>query len=80
MNNTQEYVALMNECYAHCNKLWTETDQPVHNSEIMRFLSTRCSTEKALRVLELMCEAGWLLEFDKTELYYPKARSFTASV
>lgn len=74
-------ATLMNECHRFVFDIWTKSARevsqrkPVHKTDIMHFLAMRCPADKAMRVLELMCSAGWL-DMDNTNptLFKPRAR------
>jgi len=74
---------LMSETHRFTFELWTKSAhvvsqrKPVHKADLMRYLLLRCPVDKAERVLEAMCSAGWL-ERDSVNplLFHPRARGF----
>jgi hypothetical protein len=45
----------------------------------MEFLSLRCPADKAMRILELACQMGWLEQQPDSLLFLPKARGLVAA-
>ncbi len=73
---------LISELQRFCWDLWVksaarvENRKPVHRRSIMEFLALRCPADKAVRVLELVSQMGWLEQVPDTLFYIPKARGY----
>jgi hypothetical protein len=77
--------ALLSELHRYAWNLWlksaarSEQRKLIHRSKLMEFLSLRCPADKAMRILELACQMGWLEQQPDSLLFLPKAKGLVAS-
>ena len=77
--------ALIGELHRFAWNLWlkssarSEQRKLIHRSKLMEFLSLRCPADKAMRILELSCQMGWMEQQPDTLLFLPKARGLVAA-
>lgn len=76
-------VTVMNELHRYAFSAWVKSShdvakrQPLHRSELMRFLALRCPAHTAEKVLDLMVQSDWFtVDHNNPQLYVPKHRGF----
>ena len=74
---------LLSELHRYAHEIWVKSSptsvekrKPVHRARLMEFLGLKCPADKAMRVLELAIQMGWLEQISDTLTYVPKARGY----